>query len=74
MDDPARSVNTLKQRTHELETQIASIRTDMQAADNSEKRPLLMSELQKALHRMDDLKQQQEVDDVGPAVAPFFLF
>jgi hypothetical protein len=74
MDDPARSVDTLKQRTHEPETQIASIMTDMKAADNREKRPLLMSELQKALYRMDDLKQQQELDDVGPAAAPFFLF
>jgi hypothetical protein len=46
----------------------------MKAADNREKRPLLMSELQKALYRMDDLKQQQQLDDVGPAAAPFFLF
>ena len=73
MDDyPARSVDTLKQRAHELETEIKRIRTEIQAAGNPERRPLLMNELRKARCRMDDLERQ--VDDVRSPVAPFFLF
>jgi hypothetical protein len=73
MDDyPARSVDTLKQRAHELETEIKRIRTEIQAAGNRERRPLLMNELRKARCRMDDLERQ--VDDVRSPVAPFFLF
>lgn len=50
MDDyPARSVGTLKQRAHELETEVKRIRTEIQAAGNPERRPLLMNELRKAV-------------------------
>jgi hypothetical protein len=62
----------LPPRAHELETRIARIRTDIQADGNPERRPLLMSELQKALRRMDDLKRQ--LDEVrSPAAAFFFV-
>ena len=68
----ARSVDTLKQRAHELETQIARIRADIQAAGHPEQRPLLLGELNKVVCGMDDLNRQ--LDDVRSPVAPFFLF
>lgn len=73
MDDYlARSVDTVKQTAHELETEIKRIRTELQAPGNREPSPLLMNELRKALGRMDDLERQ--LKDLRSPVAPFFLF
>jgi hypothetical protein len=70
---PARSVDTLKQRTPELAAQISGTKTEIQAAGIAEQGPLPMNGPQKAPRGTDDLKRPIE-DDVRSPVAPFFLF
>ena len=71
MDDLARSVDP-SGKTRELENEIKTIGTGMQASDHRERHHMLANELNKALWRMDDL--QRELHDLHDNVPLFFQF